>query len=713
MVGNPISNSESNPFKTRLTLLMISCLVFAGAILGRAGWVQIKKDSRLEHMSRRQFQSKVLVRPRRGAILDRNGEPLAINSEISSLAANPLKIRNPKMLARLLAKATGVPYAKLLQRLREKKEFIWIKRHIPEAELSRLKKWRVMDPDGDLVSGLFLVKESQRVYPHHELAAHILGDVNIDLDGLEGVELRMNERLRGKVISVSAIKDALGRPTFIDAVAAKHVQDGEPVTLTIDASLQFAVEEELRNAVHKANARAGSVLVMNAVTGEILAMANEPSFVPNQKGNSADRRRNRLVTDGFEPGSTLKTILVASALSNGWKLSDHIWGERGQFQVQGKKISEAEAHEKFEWLTLKKLLKVSSNIGAAKLALKLGADRYYNSLQAFGFGAKTNVGFPGEIAGRIPSRKSWQPLSLANIGFGQGILVTRLQMARAYATILNGGWLVQPTLVKAPPEAVKPEPPRRILSEKACHQLIEALEAVTQDGGTGTKSALEGYRVAGKTGTAQVVEPGTGSYSRSKFIASFIGFAVGVEPKFVILTTIDEPRGIYYASETAAPLFRQVLNAVANRFSLPTTVPLNTTPQILAKKAGEPAPVINETIRVTQAKSTQGLVPTLVPALVPASLEFEIRGPALAGKAAELNAPLAENELPAEQSDSNFAWSMPALTGLTPREAIRMLQGHRFRLEIRGMGLIQTQFPPEGKAISENGTIRLQLTEDL
>lgn len=225
------------------------------------------------------------------------------------------------------------------------------------------------------------------------------------------------------------------------------------------------------------------------------------------------------------------------------KLTDQVWGNHGSFVVQGKKISEAEAHEKFEWITLKKMIQVSSNVGSAKLALKIGADTYSRTLEQMGFGTRTGIGFPGEISGRVPARKSWQPLTLANIGFGQGILVTPLQMLRAYAAFLNGGWLVQPSILREQPGAeAKREAPRRLFSQAVAEQVQEALSAVTSEGGTGLKARLEGYDVAGKTGTAQTVDPTTGKYSRSRFIASFIGFARGVEPRLVIYTALDGPK---------------------------------------------------------------------------------------------------------------------------------------------------------------------------
>jgi cell division protein FtsI (penicillin-binding protein 3) len=657
-----------------MTVLMVGILLIAGSVATRAAYIQFWNNPRLEQMSRKQFQSKVLIRPRRGTIADRNGEPLAVNIETNSLAANPGKVENRRMMIRLLTKATDLPATKITRLLGEKKEFVWIKRHLSDAEMARLKKWRLIEGDGDLMQGLWLVKESQRVYPHGELAAHTLGDVNVDSEGVEGVELWQNEKMTGKVVSVSAIKDALGRPSFIDAVAAKHVKDGEPVDLTLDASLQYAVEQALLASVGKTGSKAGIAIAMNATNGEILALANAPSFNPNSKEGAVEKRRNRALTDGYEPGSTLKAVLAASALSHGWKLSDQVYGERGVFKVQGKRIAEAEAKEKFDWLSLRRVIQLSSNIGAAKIALKLGADNYYKTLKDYGFGSKTGVGFPGEISGRIPARKDWQPLSLANIGFGQGVLVTPIQMIRAYASFLNGGLLVRPKLLKD--DTVTEEPPKRVIPEKVASDVVNALQSVTEDKGTGTNARLEGYDVAGKTGTAQVVDSETGRYSRSRHIASFIGFAVGVDPKIVIFVSLDEPKGVYFAAETAAPLFREVLSAVVNRYSIPAHG--DQAPLKLAKQ-----PRDSDHLRVSQAASLHA-----------ADLETPVAGPL---------------QWQGATPKGDMIWKMPPLRGLSVREAVQVLQGHRFSLEVHGDGVIQAQTPEEGRALAEGEIIHLGL----
>lgn len=697
-------NVAVDPFKKRFACLMILCLVGASVLAGRAAWIQIGADKRIENLSRRQFTSKFLVSPRRGAILDRNGEPLAINSETRSLAMNPQKIIHKRVVARLLAKALDLPQAHILKRMDDRRGFAWIKRHLTEHEFDRLRTHHIIGPDGDLVNGLWIVSESERVYPHNELASHVIGGTNLDSEGTEGIELLQNEKLRGKVISVTAVRDALGRPAFIDSKAAKAAQegrDGEPVTLTLDASLQYSVEEELRNAVRKANARAGSVIVMNAMNGEILAMANEPSFNPNIRGASPDRKRNRVLTDGYEPGSTLKPALLATALTNGMKLTDQVYGEHGHFKIGGRTISEATAHERFEWISLKKIIQVSSNVGAAKLALKLGADKYMPALLNYGFGTKTGIEFPGEINGRVPPRKAWTPITLANIGFGHGVLVTPIQMARLYAAFLNGGWLVQPTLIKS--KDSQTVQPRRIFSEKVTAQVIEALESTTQtkEGGTAGNAVLSGYRVAGKTGTAQKIDPETKRYSRSRYVASFIGFPLQVEPKIVIFASIDEPHGQIYGGEVAAPLFREVLNAVANRFSLPA--PVGTT-LADAKPAAPPADMI---------KSSQAAIAKEVAHQSKVVAMTEIT-PVNKSGAPQENPRL---ELASGGASGSFGsgakpvWKMPSLRGLTPREVVDALEGHSLNLEVKGVGLVHAQSPEAGQAISEGDTVRLTLGE--
>lgn len=665
--------------KKRLTVLMVLSLLIASTVAGRAVYIQILGDERLEKLAKRQFNSKMLVQARRGVIVDRSGEPLAINTEVQSLAANPSKVQNKKMMAKLLSKALGIPHEKLLARLKEKREFIWIKRHLPDEQIEQFKKWGITDVSGNLLPGFWLVKENFRRYPHGELASHVIGTVNLDSEGTEGVELWKNSKLEGKVVAMSSVKDALGRPTLYDASAVRDAKDGETIQLTLDASLQFAVEEELKLSLEKTKARAGAVIVMDAISGDILALANAPTFNPNVRGAPAENRRNRVLTDAFEPGSTLKPILLAGALNQGWKITDRLHGEHGSFKVQGKRISEAETHEKFEWIDLKKMIQVSSNVVSAKLAMKMGADKYMSTLRSFGFGEKSGTGFPGELSGWLPNaKKTWSPLTLANVGFGQGIMVTPIQMLRAYTAFVNGGWLVQPRLVKDPNKDEDSPAPIRAIPANVAEQVVDAMKTVTASDGTGKKAALEGYIVAGKTGTAQTVDAKTKKYSRSRYISSFIGFPVGVEPRIVIMTLLDEPKGVYYASETAAPLFKNVLNAVVTRFAIPSSSPIE---RKLAEAESKKNSKKKDTIQASMSQATP-----------PAPTKLELSGTSPEGK---------------------IVWKMPSLEGMTAREALQILQGNDLRLEFHGNGLIQSQSPEAGTTITEGSLIKLRLENEL
>jgi cell division protein FtsI (penicillin-binding protein 3) len=583
-----------------------------------------------------------------------------------------------------------------------------------EADLARLRKWNLLSTNDELSPGLWMVRESRRSYPHEELASHVLGTVNLDSQGIEGIELWKESVLKGKVASISALRDGLGRPTFIDAEAAKELEDGSSIQLTLDSSLQFAVEQELKTAVTRHGAVGGSVIVMDSVTGEILAMANEPSFNPAEGTPSPARRRNRALTDGYEPGSIMKPLVLAGALSNGWKTSDKVYGEHGSFVVQGHRISEAEADEKFEWIPLAKMIQVSSNVVAAKLALKLGADKLNGVIWSFGFGSKSGMGFPGEISGIVPPKKDWKPINIANIGFGHGILVTPIQMLRAYAALANGGHLIQPRIIRkisAPNEGDNPaiseggaDPEvdsslsptaTRILSEHVVRETVEAMALVTEEGGTGIKAHLDGYRVAGKTGTAQVVDPKTGRYSRSRYNASFVGFPVGVDPRVVIFASVQEPKGIYYASETAAPLFRSVLQAAVNRFSIPSDKRyISTPPTTLAELPGK-APAT----RTPGAEATR-FVESASPVVVARELQVELARDA--GPSSEL----ADSE---DGAEGALQWRMPSLAGLTSREALRLIGARRFKLEIQGDGVVVRQTPPAGELVAEGMKVRMEL----
>ncbi len=663
----PIDSIQS--MRVRLSLVIGVFALISVGMLVRSTWLQIIHDPRLERLARKQFQSKILMKPRRGLIVDRTGEPLAINLETSSLAGNPQKILKARATMHLLSHALGIPLPALKKRLDSKKAFVWFERHLSDARMEQLRKAGILQSSGEMPEGLWIEKEMKRVYPHGGVASSLIGTVNVDAEGIEGVELWKNTELRGKSASIDAFRDGFGRPTQMTSNNQPKMADGEAVELSIDSSLQYSIEEALNESVTKTNSDSGMVIVMDAGNGEILALA--------QSANLRGVKKVRALTDGYEPGSTMKPLMLASAINRGvLKITDSLFGHYGKLKLQNRVISEAEAHERFGMIPMKKMIEVSSNIVAAELALKMGAERTVQSLRDLGFGTKTGTGFPGEISGWAPSTsKGIRPLTLATIGFGQSILVTPLQMLRAYGALANGGFLVEPTLLKRK----ESESPKKtaLFKPGTVKDVTDALIGVTEGvQGTGHKARVEGYRIAGKTGTAQTVDPATRRYSTSRHIASFLGFPVGIKQPIVVLTLLDHPRGVYYAGETAAPLFSNVVKQVMSRFSIPTTEKVRLQ---LVESTPTPAPRNDEDSQVIKlAQSSAEIVEQSIESVKEVNLDHPV---------------------------------MPSLTGLTPQEAIRALKPFLPKVKIKGFGLIKRQLPDSGSQISPNVHVTLFLEE--
>lgn len=659
--------------RVRLSIVIGIFALISLGMVGRATWIQIIGDPKLEGLAKRQFESKILMKPRRGLIVDRTNEPLAINLETSSLAGSPAKILKSPSTLMLLSRALGVTPQALKKSLNPKKSFIWFDRHLTDERIERFKKHGILLSSGDMPEGLWIVKEMKRVYPHGDLAHSLLGRVNVDAEGLEGVELWKNTVLRGKSAQVNAIKDALGRPALMrgNNNGAIATRDGETVELSIDASLQYAVEESLSLALIKSRAQSGMVIAMDSNTGEILALAQGPNY----SGHVV--RKVSALTDGYEPGSTLKPLVLAQAIQRGVvRAGDSLFGHYGKFKVQNRIINEAEAHEKFGYITLKKMIEVSSNVVAAELALKMGPEKLVASLQDLELGRRTGTGFPGEINGWVPTQpKSLKPLTIATLGFGQSLLVTPMQMTRAYAALANGGFLVEPTLIKRKEGDAIPR--REILKSAAVDEVTQALLQVTEgEKGTGHKARVEGYRIAGKTGTAQTVDPATKRYSTSRYIASFIGFPVGVKTSVTVLALLDYPKGVYYAGETAAPLFAEVMKHVVSRFSIPAT----------------------EKVAVPLVEQTREKLPRVIPEGETVQVEQS---------SAEV---AAESAMSAREVNVDHP-VMPSLVGLTPQEAIVSLRPFSPQIQIKGFGLIKRQEPARGSILSPNIRVTLYLEE--
>ncbi len=534
--------------KTRIQITFFAFVVLFGLVAAKAFYVQAVQRDRLLAYARSQFMRETRELPARGNILDRNGTPLAINVRTWNIYTFPKKkgLDYIKQLKGLTQVVPELSYGEVWKKVQHRTKHTWLARQIrlSESQVEELKK----------LDAIHLEPLSTRVYPNHELSAQILGFTGIDNMGMAGIERGLNEKLRGEAQLVRYHRDAKGRPVKFEKVETT-ARPAVDVRLSIDKELQGALEHHLKEAVVHHKALRGGAGVMDAETGEILAMANYPTFDPNEVSRfPAESRKLAFVTDPFEPGSIFKTLTIASALENKAASPEKkYFCEYGRLKVQNHTITEAESSKKFEWLTVTDILRYSSNVGTTKIAFDLTYPKLRETMRKLGVGQKTGVEISGESKGILTSSETVKPLTLSNISFGHGVATTGVQMLRAYAAIANGGYLVQPTFLRQTESQLKPS--NRVLSEETARQLTGMLvEAV--ENGTGTAARIPHYSIAGKTGTAQRVSE-RGGYEG--YVASFAGFPVNVNKRFVVLVYIDNPRANgYYGNVAAAPVFRKI-----------------------------------------------------------------------------------------------------------------------------------------------------------
>ncbi len=544
--------------RLRITVLLCLFSFFFLIILARAYQLQVLQSHTLSSLAERQIQRIVPLVPKRGAIYDRKKEEMAISIEVDSVFAHPGKIENAQEAALRMGPILGKKAKSLLKKLKEEKPFVWLQRGISPHQRAAIEALKL--------EGIDFLKEAKRFYPRGEIGAQVIGFSGVDSQGLEGVELGYDEFIRGEPGYILIPKDALGRAITPQTSDIRQSEEGCEVVLTIDKNIQYVAEKELKKGIRTYSAKGGMVIVMNPKTGEILAMSSQPSFDPNHFSSSpAHTLKNRTLTDTFEPGSTFKAFLLAAAIEEQVASSrDVFFCENGSYAVGGKIIHDT---RKYGWLSLGEIIKVSSNIGASKVGKKLGRGKFYQHLKGFGFGSKTGVDLPGEVAGFLPHPQSWSEVGLANISFGQGLSLTALQLTSALAAIANGGVMMRPYVVKAVMERKdnslnvlkenRPKAVRRVVSQETAKAVTEILKKVTQEGGTGEAAGLGEYETAGKTGTAQKALSNGRGYSEKR-IASFIGFAPADNPQLVITAIVDEPRENSYGGEVAGPIFKAI-----------------------------------------------------------------------------------------------------------------------------------------------------------
>ncbi|OLC92565.1 MAG: hypothetical protein AUJ05_08130 [Candidatus Rokubacteria bacterium 13_1_40CM_3_69_38] len=641
-----------------LILAAVLAVAFAG-LTGRLAWLQVVKRAELAQLAERQYSRTVVLHAQRGPILDRQGTPLATSTPTESLFVQPRSVGDPVRVTARLAPIIGLPPAEVHAVLTSSRSFVWLRRRLPPAVAAGVRALR--EP------GLGFLPEPLRLYPNRELAAHVVGFEGVE-GGLEGIERAFDGELAGTPGKAIVGRDALGRE-----VAAPHMleppQPGLGVMLTLDRAIQYMTERELDAAYRRTGARSAMAVVLDPRTGEVLALAIRPTFNPNTFLDvpSRDRWRDRAVTDPFEPGSTFKVILAAAALEEGVvRPEDRIYGENGSVTIAKTTIHD---WKKYGWLTFSEVLQNSSNVGSIKVGLALGRERYYRYMSAFGFGAATGVGLPGESRGLLRAPGRWSLLSLPTMSIGQEVSVTALQMVAAFGAIANGGTLMQPRIVRATFDAAgqevrrfEPRPVRQVISPETARTLTRILVRVVESG-TGHNAAIPGYEVAGKTGTAQKLDPATRRYSRSPGVLSFVGWAPADEPRFVMLVTLDEPKNEIWGSEAAAPIFSAIGRGILRYLEVP---PRDALPvQIVTGPSPEaPAAAVTAPVRLV---STDGTV------------------------------------------DTNGRRVMPDLTGRTLRSALAALAPLRLAVEIQGQGRVVRQAPRPGEPLRLGLTARLTL----
>ncbi len=636
--------------KVRIVIIFSVFLVFFIALISRAFQLQVLSGQKLKSLAQRQHTTVLQLQPERGIIFDRNGEKLAVSVMADSVCADPSKIADPVKISRQVAEMLSLDNQLVYKKISSPKNFCWLARKISPQQAAVVESADI--------EGIFLVKEPKRFYPNGELAAHLLGFVGLDAGGLEGLEKKYDESLKGKPEKLAWARDAKGKKLFLRVEKSETKKsENENLVLTIDNRIQYLVETHLREAVLDKGAKGGVAIVMDPKTGEILALANQRSFNPNNiEGLTAERWRNHAITDNFDPGSTFKPFLVAAALEERIiKESDKFYCENGNYRVANRVIHEAQK-KRHGYLGVPEILKYSSNIGAVKIAQKMGKEKFYNYIQKFGFGEKTGIDLLGESSGLVRPVNKWVPVDTAMIAFGQGISVTAIQLITAVSAIANNGVLMKPYVVRGFADKnnrlVKLYTPtviRKVISPNVAKRLTHMLtEVVGAPDGTGKSARIVNVAVAGKTGTSQKFDFKRGVYSSEKVRTSFIGFFPADNPQVAILVMLDEPQRDKWGGVAAAPVFKNIGDQILNCF----------------KTNIRETPVFEENPNKVELVSTQQ---TLTP----------------------------------QEDISDDESTMPNFAGLTIREAMKKARAESIELKISGNGWAVRQYPPAHTPLGE------------
>jgi cell division protein FtsI (penicillin-binding protein 3) len=544
--GAETKEQTARRFVGRAMLVMTFFVLVASSLLARAVHLQVLNKDFLNQQADSRHLRTEKISAHRGSITDRNGEPLAISTPVDSVWANPKELAAAVDRVPELAKALKIDSQLLMRRITQSmdKEFLYLRRHLSPEQAQQVMALKL--------PGVNVLREYRRYYPSGEVAGHLVGFTSVDDDGQEGLELEFNHWLSGESGAKRVLKDRLGRAVEnVESIRPPH--HGRDLRASIDLRLQYLAYRALKSAIQQHKAESGSIVLLDTQTGEILAMVNQPSYNPNDRAQySAERYRNRAITDIFEPGSSIKPLVLAAALESGrYRPSSTVDTAPGFVVVGPKKIEDT---NNLGRVSLTTVLSRSSNVGVTKVAMSLEPDQLWSTMTQFGLGSLTASGFPGESAGLLTHYNHWQEISQATLAYGYGVSVTPLQMAQAYAALGNDGILRPVSLIALD----KPNEGERILSSETAQAVSRMMEEVVRPGGTGTKASITGYRVAGKTGTAWKFA--AGGYSHDKYLSIFAGLAPASNPRLAAVVIIDEPTGnLYYGSDVAAPVFADVI----------------------------------------------------------------------------------------------------------------------------------------------------------
>lgn len=544
--GAETKEQTARRFVGRAMLVMAFFVLAASSLVARAVHLQVFNKDFLNQQADSRHLRTEKISAHRGSITDRNGEPLAISTPVDSVWANPKELAPAVDRVAELAKTLKLDSQLLMRRITQSmdKEFLYLRRHLSPEQAQQVMALKL--------PGVNVLREYRRYYPSGEVAGHLVGFTSIDDDGQEGLELEFNHWLSGESGAKRVLKDRLGRAVEnVESIRPPH--HGRDLRASIDLRLQYLAYRALKSAIRRHKAESGSIVLLDVQTGEVLAMVNQPSYNPNDRAQySAERYRNRAITDIFEPGSSIKPLVLAAALESGrYRPSSTVDTAPGFVVVGPKKIEDT---NNLGRVSLTTVLSRSSNVGVTKIAMSLEPDQLWSTMTRFGLGSLTASGFPGESAGLLTHYNHWQEISQATLAYGYGISVTPLQMAQAYAALGNDGILRPVSLVAVD----EPEEGERILSSDTSRAIRRMMEEVVRPGGTGTKASITGYRVAGKTGTAWKFA--AGGYSHDKYLSIFAGLAPASNPRLAAVVVIDEPTGdLYYGSDVAAPVFAEVI----------------------------------------------------------------------------------------------------------------------------------------------------------